>query len=103
MCFLEIYIYIYTHTYTHIHTYIHTHSGVELLAYMIILYHINNFKYADDITLMAESKQELKSLQMRVKEESGNSERFFSWAPKSLWMVTVAVEFEDTCFLEGKL
>ena len=31
---------------------------------------INNFKYADDTTLMAESKEELKSLLMRMKEES---------------------------------
>ena len=31
---------------------------------------INNLKYADDITLMAESKEELKSLLMKVKEES---------------------------------
>ena len=31
---------------------------------------INNHKYADDITLMAESKEELKSLLMKVKEES---------------------------------
>ena len=30
---------------------------------------INNFKYADDTTLMAESKEELKSLLMKVKEE----------------------------------
>ena len=37
---------------------------------MIVLYHTNNLKYADDITLMAESKQELKSLYVRVKEES---------------------------------
>ena len=34
---------------------------------------INNFRYADDITLMAESKEELKSLLMKVKEESGKS------------------------------
>ena len=33
---------------------------------------INNFRYADDTTLMAESKEELKSLLMRVKEESKN-------------------------------
>ena len=33
---------------------------------------INNFKYADDITLMAESEEELKSLLMKVKEESKN-------------------------------
>ena len=31
---------------------------------------INNFRYADDTTLMAESKEELKSLLMKVKEES---------------------------------
>ena len=31
---------------------------------------INNLRYADDITLMAESKEELKSLLMKVKEES---------------------------------
>ena len=31
---------------------------------------INNFRYADDITLMAESEEELKSFLMRVKEES---------------------------------
>ena len=31
---------------------------------------ISNFKYADDTTLMAESKEELKSLLMKVKEES---------------------------------
>ena len=31
---------------------------------------INNFRYADDITVMAESKEELKSLLMKVKEES---------------------------------
>ena len=32
--------------------------------------HINNLRYADDITLMAESEEELKSLLMKVKEES---------------------------------
>ena len=31
---------------------------------------INNLRYADDITLMADSKEELKSLLMKVKEES---------------------------------
>ena len=34
---------------------------------------INNLRYADDITLMAESKEELKSLLMKVKEESENA------------------------------
>ena len=32
---------------------------------------INNFRYADDTTLMAESKEELKNLLMKVKEKSG--------------------------------
>ena len=36
---------------------------------------INNLRYTDDITLMAESKEELKSLLRRVKEESGKSRR----------------------------
>ena len=34
---------------------------------------INNLRYADDTTLMAESKEELKSLLMKVKEESGKA------------------------------
>ena len=34
---------------------------------------INNLRYADDTTLMAESKEELKSLSMKVKEESENA------------------------------
>ena len=34
---------------------------------------INNLRYADDTTLMAESEEELKSLLMKVKVESGNS------------------------------
>ena len=34
---------------------------------------INNLRYADDTTLMAESKQELKSLLMKVKEQSGKA------------------------------
>ena len=46
---------------------------------------INNLRYADDITLMAESKEELKSLLMKVKEESGkvglklNIQKLRSW------------------------
>ena len=42
----------------------------------MILYieiHISNLRYADDTTLMAESEEELKSLLMRVKEESGKA------------------------------
>ena len=91
---------------------------------------INNLRYADDITLTEESEEE--SLLERVKDEnekaglklniqkakimasspitswqiegelSGNSERF-SWAPKSLQMVTTATKLKDSWFLEGKL
>ena len=94
---------------------------------------INNFRYEDDTTLMAESKEELNSLLMKVKEESekadlkvnilknkdhgiqsnhfmanrwgnnGNSEIFTSWAPKSLQMVTAALKLKDACSLEEKL
>ena len=90
---------------------------------------INNLRYADGITLMAESK-ELKSLLMKVKEESekvglklniqktkimasasitswqidGETVADFTfWAPKSLQMVTVAMKLKDAYFLEGKL
>ena len=37
---------------------------------------INNFRYADGTTLIAESEEELKSLLMKVKEESENSVQF---------------------------
>ena len=82
---------------------------------------------------MAESKEELNSLLIKVKGESeknwlktqhsknedhgiqshhfmadrrgnnGNSERLFSWAPKSLQLVTAAMKFKDACSLEEKL
>ena len=92
---------------------------------------INNLRYADDITLMAESEEELKSLLMKLKEENGkvglklsiqktkimasspitswklmgklNSDRLFFWAPKSLQMVTAAKKLKDACSLEQKL
>ena len=89
---------------------------------------INNLRYADDSTLMAKSKEELKSLLMKVKEKSekaglklniqkpksyhfmgnrwgnsGNSERLSFWAPKSLQMVTAAMKLKDACSLEEKL
>ena len=94
---------------------------------------INNLRYADDTTLMAESKEELNSLLMKVKEESEkvglklNIQKtkimasgpitswevdgetmetmtdLFSYAPKSLQMVTAAMKLKDTCSLEGKL
>ena len=55
---------------------------------------ISNLRYADDTTLMAESKEELKSLFMKVKEEREKQ----SWQ-----MVTAAMKLKDTCFLEEKL
>ena len=76
---------------------------------------INNLRYTVDTTLMPESEEELQSLLMKVKEESEkvglklnirktklmassrwgnneNSETSFSWAPKSLQMVTTAMK-----------
>ena len=94
---------------------------------------INNLRYADDTTLMAESKEELKSLLKKVKEESEKaglklniqkakimaSSPITSWqidgetvetvsdflrvAPKSLQMVTAAIKLKDAYSLEGKL
>ena len=93
---------------------------------------INNLRYADDTTLMAESEEELKSLLMKVKEESEKvgfklniqkakilasgpitswqihgetveTETLFSWAPKSLQMVTAAMKLKDAWSLEEKL
>ena len=92
---------------------------------------INNLRYTDDTTLGAESEEELKSLLMKVKEESENvglklniqetkiiaSGPITSWeidgetvqtvsdfmgAPKSLRMVTAAMKLKDACSLEGK-
>ena len=90
---------------------------------------INNLKYADNTTLIAESEEELKSLLMRVKEESEKADLKFSiqktkimasgpitsWqkdggkvetvidfiflASKSLQVVTEAMKLKDTCFL----
>ena len=82
---------------------------------------INNLRYADDTTLMAESEEELKSLLMKVKEESEKvglklniqktkimaSSPITSWqidgAPKSLQMVTAAMKLKEAYSLEGKL
>ena len=94
---------------------------------------INNFRCADDTTLMAESEEELKSLLMKVKEESEKVglklniqktktmasgpiisweidgkqwkqwQTLFSWALKSLQMVIAAMKLKDTCSLEEKL
>ena len=94
---------------------------------------ISNFWYADDTSFMAESKEELKSLLIKVKEESGkvglklNIKKtkimasgpitsweidgetvetvtdFIFWAPKSLQMVTVAIKLKHACSLEENL
>ena len=92
---------------------------------------INKLRYADDTTLMAESK-ELNSLLMKGKKESEKVDlklniqklkimasspitswqmekqwkqwqTLFSWAPKALQMVTAAMKLKDTCSLEEKL
>ena len=94
---------------------------------------VNNLRYVDDTTLMAESEEELESLLMKVKEESekvglklniqktkimasgpitsweidGETEEtvsnFILGAPKSLQMVIAAIKLKDTYSLEGKL
>ena len=80
---------------------------------------INNFRYANDTSLMAEREEELKHLLMEVKEESEKvglklniqitkimaSSPITSvlGAPKSLQMVTAAMKLKDTYSLEGKL
>ena len=94
---------------------------------------INNLRYADDTTLVAESKEELKSLLMKVKEESEkvglklNIQKtkimasglitscqidgetmetvrdYYFLAPKSLQVVTAAMKLKYACPLEEKL
>ena len=92
---------------------------------------INNLRYADDTNLMAESEEELKSLLMKVKEESGKvglklniqktkimasgpitsrhidgetvADFKFFLAPRSLQMVIAAMKLKDAYSLEGKL
>ena len=102
-----------------------TQAGIKIAGR-----NINNLSYADDTTLMTESEEELKSLLMKVKEESEKvglkfniqkmkimasspitsweidgervSDTIF-WAPKSLQMVTSARKLRDSYSLEGKL
>ena len=100
-------------------------AGIE-----IVRRNINNLRYADDTTLMAESEEELKSLLMKVREESEKvclklniqktkimaSGPITSWqidgetvadfilrVPKSLQMVIAAMKLKDTYSFEGKL
>ena len=105
-----------------------TQAGIKIAGR-----NINNLRYADDTTLMAESGEELKSLLMKVKEESEKvglkfniqktkitaSSPITSWeidgkqwkqcqtlfwgAPKSLQMVITAMKLKDAYSLKGKL
>ena len=104
------------------------HAGIKIAGR-----NINNLRYADDTTLMAESEEELKSLLMKVKEESEKvglklniqktkimasepitswqierkqckqCQTLFFWAPESLQMVTAAMKLKDAYSLKGKL
>ena len=94
---------------------------------------INNLRYVEDTTLMAESEEDVKSLLRKVKEENEKPDlklniqkmkitasspitswqiegkkwkqwqTLFSWAPKSLHMVTAAMKLKNACSLEEKL
>ena len=103
-----------------------TQAGIKIAGR-----NINNLRYADDTTLIAESEEELKSLLMKVESEKVGlklniqktkimaSGPITSWqidgetvetvsdfiflAPKSLQMVTVAMILKDAYSLEGKL
>ena len=63
---------------------------------------INNLKYSDDTTLMAESKEELKSLLMKVKEESENVGLKLN-IQKTKIMASGPMKLKDAYFLEEKL
>ena len=107
-----------------------TFAVFQTLSYMGR--NISNLNYADDTTVMEESEEELKSLLMKVKEESEKADlklnfqktkimasgpitswqtdremmetvRDFFWTPKSLQMVTSAMKLKDLCSLEEKL
>ena len=105
-----------------------TQTGIKIAGR-----NINNLRYADDTTLMAESEKALKSLLIKVKEESekvglkfniqktkimtsgpitswqidGETVKtvsdFIFWAPKSLQMVTAAMKLKDAYSLEERL
>ena len=108
-------------------------TGLEETQARIARRNINNLRYADDTTFMAESEEELISLLMKVKVESEkvglklniqktkimaygpitsweiDVERvetvsdFIFWSPKSLQMVIAAMKLKDAYSLEGKL
>ena len=105
-------------------------QGWLIFHFLLCGTNINNLRYVDASTLTAESEEELKSLLMKVKEESeklalklniqntkimASSPRtsqqidgetvsdFNFWTPKSLQMVIAAMKLKDTYSLEGKL
>ena len=116
-------------------TYIMWNAGLDKSQAVIKIAgkNINNLKYGDDTTPMAESKEEPKSLLMKVREESETAglklniqktkimtsgpitswqtdgEEWQQWqnlsfgAPKSLGKMTAATQLKDTCSLEEKL
>ena len=105
-----------------------TQAGIKIAGR-----NINNLRYADDTTLMAESEEELKNLLMKMKEESEKvslklnvqktnimasgpitswqidgkewkqCQTLFFWAPKSQQMVIAAMKLKDAYSLEEKL
>ena len=112
---------------TYIQEYILRNAGLDEAqdGFKIARRNINNLRYADDTTLMAESKEEIKNLLMKVKEESeeaglklntqktmimasgpinsdqidgnsGNKDKHVCGAPKSLQVVTSAMKLKDT-------
>ena len=71
--------------------------------------HINNFRYADDTTLIAESKEELKSLLMKVKEDSGKvglklniqKMKIMASSPITSWQIDGETMKTETDFIFG--
>ena len=105
-----------------------TQAGIKIAGR-----NINNLRYADDTTLMAESEEEVKGLLMKVKVESEKvglklniqktkimasgpitsweidgetwkqCQSLFFWVPRSLQMMTASMKLKDAYFLEGTL
>ena len=103
-------------------------AGIKIAGW-----NINNLRYADDTTLITESKEALKSFLMKVKEESEKVglklniqkikimasgpitswqtdggkwkqwQTLFSWAPESLWMANAAMKLKVDCSFKEKL
>ena len=124
--------YIFKYIFKHV-TYILSIDNKSQAGIKIAGRNINNLRYTDDTTLMAESEEKLNSLLMKLKEDSEKAglklniqktktmasspiaswqvdgERvqtvtdFIFWASKSLKMVIAAMKLKDTCSLEEKL